>query len=445
MAGQDQQYKIVEAFLTADRFEGKEIEVASNIYEIVLYEDIESAWLTGNVVITDDTGFLSKIDFKGSEYITIRISGAVENSDPIIDKTFIMHGLKKKVFTNDTSATYLFDIIEPHAYKNALKPFSKAYRGPLEKIITQIINSELNKTVDLSYLSNGTSAQGERRYIVPYLTPIEACEVLVDRATTDFGSPFFMYASIHDDNIRLGDLDGMLSQEAFNKKVPYLYSQAATNSTTDLDPASAATTVLGLDFGSSVDTLNQIEEGVHGSFYTNTDASTGISYRTKVSIHNILQTLRQNEIIDQNVIQDVYDEDQLIDEKELDEFNSVYWHQVSSSNIYPDYRSYHDDNSNADFSLRVKNNLIRQSLLDNLITMVVPGIAFLLSKATVGDLVRMNVLSPQDNDEEIYDKRWSGDYIVYRTKHVFRETTHNVTCEITKFNRPSEVGDNDIS
>lgn len=441
MAGQDQQFKIVEAFITANRFSEKEIEVSANIFEVILYEDLESAWLTGSVVITDDTGFLSKIDFKGTESLTLRIAGAEENADAIIDKTFVMHSLKKKVTTNDVASTYLFELIEPHAYVNALKPFSRAYRGSLESMVTQILNSELGKTVDLSYLTNGTSAQGERRYIVPYLTPIEACEVLVDRATTDFGSPFFMYASIHDDNIRLGDLDQMLSQDAFNKKVPYLYSQAATNASTDLDPASAATTVVALEYGNPVDSMIQIEEGIHGSFYTNTDAGTGISYRAKVSMHDVIQTMRQNEIIDQNAVQDVYDDNQTIEERDIDEFNSVYFHQVSSSNIYPDYKSYHDDISNADFSLKVKNTLIRQSLLSSMITVVVPGIAFLLSKATVGDMLRLNVLDPREDEDNLYDSRWSGDYVVYRTKHVFRETTHNVTCEITKFNRLSEGSD----
>jgi len=220
MAGQDQQYKIVEAFITADRFLEKEIEVSGNIFEIIIYEDLESAWLTGSVIITDDTGIFSKISFKGTEYLTLRISGAEENSESIIDKTFLLYALTKTVKVNDTSSTYNFEMIEPHAYVSALKPFSRAYTGSLERTITQILNSELNKTVDLSYLTNSISAQGERKYIVPYLTPLEACEVLVDRTTTQFGSPFFLYSSIHDNNLRLGDLDAMLVQEAFNKKIP---------------------------------------------------------------------------------------------------------------------------------------------------------------------------------------------------------------------------------
>jgi len=195
MAGQDQQYKIVEAFITADRFLEKEIEVSGNIFEIIIYEDLESAWLTGSVIITDDTGIFSKISFKGTEYLTLRISGAEENSESIIDKTFLLYALTKTVKVNDTSSTYNFEMIEPHAYVSALKPFSRAYTGSLERTITQILNSELNKTVDLSYLTNSISAQGERKYIVPYLTPLEACEVLVDRTTTQFGSPFFLYSS----------------------------------------------------------------------------------------------------------------------------------------------------------------------------------------------------------------------------------------------------------
>jgi len=438
MAGQDQQFKINEAFISADRFLEKEIEVASQIYELIVYEDLESAWLTGSVVIADDTGFLNKIEFKGSEYLTVRIASATENSDAVIDKVFLMYGLQKSVRVNDNATTYLFSLIEPHAYLNALKPYSRAYTGSIEKIITQIVTSELSKNVDLSYLTKGISAQGERKYIVPYLTPIEACEVLVDRGTTDFGSPMFLYSSIHDNNIRLGDLDKMLTQDAFNKKVPYLYSQAATKASADLDPATASTQIIAFDTPNPVNTLNQIEQGVYGSFYTNTDVSTGISYRVRAGLEDTFKDLRNNEIVDQQAKQDLYDELQVMEEKPLSSFNSVYWHQISSSNIYPDYKSYHDDISESGFALKVKSNLLRQSLLSNMITIVVPGIAFLISKATVGDILKMNILSPQEDPNDIYDKRWSGDYVIYKTKHVFRETTHNVTCEITRLNRPSD-------
>ena len=437
MAGQDQQYKIIDAFITANRFQDKEIEVSSNLYELILYEDLEVAWLTGSVAITDDTGFLNKLEFKGSELLTLRIAGAVENSSPVIDKTFVMYALEKNVRVNDVASVYLFSIIEQHAYINSFKPFSRAYSGPLEKIIQQIVNGELNKTIDLSYLTKSVTAQGERKYIVPYLTPLEACETLLDRATSDLGSPLFLYSSIHDENTRLGDLDRMLTQDAFNKKVPYIYSQSATQSASSLDPASASTQVSSFDVKKSVDTLLQTEEGLYGSFYTNTDVSTGISYRTRVTLEDTLLGLKQNEIIDPESKQDLYDDLQTIEEKAIKEFDSIYWHQLSSSNLYPDFRSYHDDNTTSGFALKIKSNLIRQSLLANMVTIVVPGIAFLMSKATVGDILSLNILSPQQNPNEIYDKRWSGDYVVYRTKHVFRETKHTVTCDITRLSRRS--------
>ena len=326
-------------------------------------------------------------------------------------------------------------MIELHAFESAMKPFSRAYKGSIEKIISQILNGELKKTVDLSYLTNGVTAQGERRYVVPYLTPLEACETLVDRGTTTLGSPLFLYSSIHDENIRLGDLDRMLTQEAFNKSVPYIYSQSATQSASSLDQSLASTQILGIDLKSNVNAMNQVEEGVLGSFYTNTDVSTGVSYRARVSFKETFANLQKNEIIDPSDKQDVYDVDQLVDGESLDTYNSIYWHQVSSSNLYLDYKSYHDDNTNSEFALKVKNTILRQTLLSNMISIVVPGIAFLFAKATVGDILSMNMLSPIDDPNEIYDEKLSGDYLVYRTKHVFRETTHNITCDITKISQ----------
>lgn len=428
MAGLDQQYKVAEAFITSNRFPDKEFDISKKIYEIVLYENLEVAWLTGELVVGDDVGLFSEMEFKSTEYITIRLSGTVPNSPPIIDKTFIMNNLRKQANVNDKTAVYLFDLIEPHAYLNALKPFSRAYTGSMEKIITQILNSQLKKTVDLSYLTRETVAQGITRFIVPYLTPLEACEYLVDRSTSVNGSPCFLYASVHDDNLRLGDLDTMLLQKPFNVKVPYLYSQSAAQSSSDLDQASQSTQVIGLTLNNTKNSLSDIENGILGSLYTDTDITTGVSSRAHVSVKKILNNFFQREVLPKNSEQNIFDENQKFEEKDVDEFNSVYWHQVSSSNVYGGGISSYSDGG----QLKVSANILRNILLSNMINVSVSGVAFMLSKATIGDKVSINFLSSKEDALEIYDQEMSGDYLVYGAKHIFRDTSHVVNLDITK-------------
>ena len=46
----------------------------------------------------------------------------------------------------------------------------------------------------------------------------------MSRATTTTGSPYFLYASIHDDNLRFGNLDTMYTQTPWNNELPYVFN-----------------------------------------------------------------------------------------------------------------------------------------------------------------------------------------------------------------------------
>ena len=45
----------------------------------------------------------------------------------------------------------------------------------------------------------------------------------MSRATTT-QAPYFLYASIHDDNLRFGNLDTMYTQTPWNNELPYVYN-----------------------------------------------------------------------------------------------------------------------------------------------------------------------------------------------------------------------------
>jgi hypothetical protein len=391
----EQEFKFVEAFISADRLGDEELDVTQRIYELVIYESMETPYLEGEVAITDDAALIEKINIKGTEFLTVSLTGPERGLDPKISKTFVMYNMKKAVRGTDNTAVYLFDIIEPHAYYNELKTYSRAYTGKIENIITQIINSELNKTVDQSYLIKEGSAQNIIKYLVPYLTPLEACDLLRDRATTRNGSPFFLYASLYDDSIRLGDLDKILQQSAYRT-----------------------------DF----------EEGSISSFYTNTDLTTGISYRTHARIQDVLKSMETGAVIKVKN-QSIYDEDQKHDGKRIDAYNPVYQHQISSSNSFGNIRSIHDEPDADSYSLKVKNYMLRDALYKNMINVTVSGITMMAAGAGVGDIIRLNFLlssNSTENEKQPLNLKESGDYIIYRAKHMFRQTTHNVSIAATR-------------
>ena len=72
---------------------------------------------------------------------------------------------------------------------------------------------------------------------------------------------------------------------------------------------------------------------------------------------------------------------------------------------------------------------------------VVTGTAFFLAKASVGDMVRMKVVNDNSevtlfsSEDDMLDKRKSGDFLIYDIRHTFQETSHTVAMNLVKLVR----------
>jgi len=76
-------------------------------------------------------------------------------------------------------------------------------------------------------------------------------------------------------------------------------------------------------------------------------------------------------------------------------------------------------------------------LLKNMFEITVPGAGFIVSKASVGDIVTVNTIS-DDGDtttSETLDLLRSGDFLIYNVRHTFKNTRHDVVMSVCKLVR----------
>ena len=218
MSAQPSQFKITKASFTADRIGGFEelfFDIKNQIVEINIFESIYQMALTGNISVVDDKSLYDEINFQGNEKLRLEISGATNDADVLMDKTFIMTGIQTESRAGDKQSVYTFSLLEEHAFISSAEKLRNSYRGTISDIISNIALSQLNKSVDTSYTGEINSIQSAIRVIIPNLNPIKAIKWLMSRATTNTGSPFFLYASVHDDNLRFGNLDTMYTPVSY--------------------------------------------------------------------------------------------------------------------------------------------------------------------------------------------------------------------------------------
>lgn len=433
-----QQYKIINATIEADRFDGTVVEVANQIVELNIYENLEKAYLTGSVLIVDDAGLFDGVSFRGSERITFVLASVDNKLEPFFEKTFSMVKIERSQKSNDRTEVYLISLIEEHVYLSGLKRISRSYTSELENIITQIVTNDLKKSVDLSYLN--PSFQGVRKINIPYLTPLQSCDFLLKRMTSENGSPYFLYASMHDENLRLGSLDRFLTQPAFNSKSPFVYSSSLSNEANSLTEDARSFIIESHKSVDMEDTLGMVQEGAIVATYNNLATSTGIVTSNKYNVRSYLSSLTREEILKSENEQTIFDGSHVVDDRLVDEYSARTFHQVTSYGTYGNILGYNDVVDNQDHVLKLRNRAMRNFLYRNMINIMVPGTAFTYSKISVGDIITCNFITTRmtadvENSEELIDKNKSGDYIIYAARHIFKDSRHIVSLNISKIQK----------
>ena len=447
---QSQQYKITKATITADRLggiDGNKLDVRTSIAELNIFESLDKPYLTGQVVILDDKALFDKINFQGTERLSIDMASVDNDLTTVMSRTFIMTGIEDSVKSNDNgkSSIYSFTLLDEHAFLSSLKKISKSFNGNIDEIMIKLLATEMKLDIDTSYLAlpngGGTSlpVQANMRGIIPNLSPIDAIKWLCNRATTITGSPFFVYASMHDNNLRLGNLDSMLSQKAWNSRLPYTYNPANVSSAESQTEFERTFTIKALKTSRMANTLNLIQQGAVGASLENTNLNTGKVSKSHHSIRNVLDRLKKSNVIGDH--QNVFDPMFQVGDTLVDEYDSIKYHTVTSTGVYGRKKSYHDEYDTNQFKKKLESRAILNHMHKNTLNVVVEGAGFIISKASVGDIVNLKVVndnvenSSTANEGDLIDKAKSGDFIIYDTRHTFQGTQHTVSMNLCKLER----------
>ena len=449
MPQHSQEFKITEAIIFADRFE-EEYNITNYIGELSFFEDIERPYVTAQMVCMDDAGVFDEIKVRGTEQIRLTIKSAEESLGDI-GFTIILN-LVSILMTDkvgDRSEIYHLNFISPHAYRDANTKISRSYTGKLELIAEAVLKNHLDVDVDISYMGGWTSLQAPVKVIIPYISPLESVEWLLDRATTLIGSPFFAWQTIYDqvegrDTVRFGNLEQMMNAPTFNEEQPLTYSTATAQSVADQAITQQGVAVKTMLSENIQDTLKMMHEGAIGSVITSVDTYTSDEMTRRYSIKDHLERLEKLNVIPYGADQNVYDPDQKItfgsQTKSPHEWNARQYSSITSYGTYGSVNSYHDLSDISDAVNKLRAPAVKSMFNKNMIEVVIPGVTFFGALAdgnsgvSVGDTVMIDFLN-SDVDEDgggIYNEDMSGKYLIFRCRNIYRDRKHEIVASISK-------------
>lgn len=459
-----QQFKYHEAIITSAVLPDFFIDVRSMIVELVFFESLDKPYISGQVAIADDKAIFDGLNFSGTEKLRIKMLTELSKTkaeETVMDREFLLTGIDTAVKSSNSgsSSIYVLSFMDEHALISKSKTISRSISNSLTDEILKLCGNELGKDVDTSYFESigadglsTPSVQTNFKGIIPYMHPLEAATWLCQKATTQLGMPFFLYASIHDERLRLGALEKMLQQPAWNKNSPFIFSPANTQKQeSSTDPTLQYFQVQTMKMTKVQNSMKQFMSGGLGSRYTVTDLSNGRSTSQHFNFYASLQKADEAGVINlekQNVYNSVYKTPDIsislqsggsvnLEGDNLHNLDGQTFHKVVSRGVYGDMKSIHDEVNTGNYLKHIENLAYRNAVFKNMIDVTVPGPGFIRSGGSVGDKIRINVLS-DDNDPDSphqLDEFRSGDFLVYNTRHTFKDTRHDVAMTIFKMER----------
>ena len=428
------------------------IDLRKMTQELNIFEDVMKGYITAKLVIIDDAAIFSEVmEMQGTEKLTIEVKGMEGNSGITVTLKMKVVSILSQVKTQDRSSVFVINAISDHGYRDALSKVSRSYTGQLEDTAESILNSYLNVSVkrDPEYFPSGEkSVQGDVKVLIPYISPLECTEWLIERAAGKEGSPFFAWASIWDQEseegeIRLGTFKTMLAQgiskSAGNRNRQWWYSigTVARKPTAEDQRKS----IVSFEQNNRENTLSMINQGTVGSRIQNWDTYTDQSMDKHFSLGEFIEKLRGSVGSGApNLLGTVYDEKHKVEvegeNKETADHDARYRNLITSYGTYGWQNSYHDVFDPALLVNKIRKSAVLSMLYKNVLDVNITGYNVMGEKLSAGDVVVfafdtqiVDDVGAQGNKR---DERTSGFYLVLSTRHIFGGTKHRVVMSCAK-------------
>lgn len=419
----------------SDRYLGKEINITQLVAEINIFEQLNSLYLTGSITFIDDQNVFEALNIQGTEYIDIELKLPFKETASVT-KSFVILNVDKIIKNNDYTNTIHINIREARGYYNDLIKYSKMYDGTGESIIQKIVEDKLNSNIyNFDWRSSGPtqfnrSFQKAFRYIVPYISPMDAIKTILSKITTKSGMPYFCSSALLTDDFLLTDLESILQTESFNNNKPFTYSQTVAQSG---NMAAQAYSIQKIKGDIVEDALLIAQLGAIGSSYAMTELRTGKSFDIHVNMKEIFDTFKLLGILsdtDEFFIDNEFQPEKLIDPTiknsttadRMYDYDSRRFFDISGNTYEEEVLNFSEESELSDYLLRPISLAVKRHLLKNAYTITVPGMHFLNPdrvNTSVGNKIKLQVFGKlKDNTPDIDSKR-SGDFIILAKRHVF--------------------------
>lgn len=417
--------------ITLTSASGFSLSIWNLIYSVEIYEDLYSNALSGRLVFGDSLALSRHLPLVGEEKIKLVFytPGQQDQPQKKIELNMRVYKISQRLQLGaDKAVMVTVEIVSEEFFQNSTIKFSKSFsRVPYSDMVKNIFDEYINPAIEQAGVQILNDLErvhifptsGPRTILIPYWSPFYAINWLANKscAVSNPSMADYMFFQSMDGSYQFMPISHFKSMP-----VTASYTHTPPDKTKDLLAFSNITDYSIISAGNR---LQDIGSGVFSSILTTFDMNTkkieSTAYRYSKNYTDV-DHIDKYPLVPSTI--DIYSD------------KVMSYRKVLPKNSYR-YNNLEDNETHDLYALS------RQSLLNQMNTIVLQATASGDSRRRVGDIVELKIVSQEDTakKDDPYDPYLSGNYMITKINHSFTHDDYEIIMTLAKDSYASPLPD----
>ena len=246
----------------------KSISIRSQVLEINLYESLEGAGLSGNIVVADGQAVVSHLPLTGYERIEFKLytPGTSRGYDftSVTGHPMFIYKISNRTPLTPRSQIYVLHFCSRELIDNEMIRINKTYEGPVDAMVVDMMRTDLDSKKNLIV----EETKGLHKFVMPRIKPLKAIAKLSSMSEPLKYNSSGMLFYEDSTGFRFRSIENMLAINGVARPVTAKFQMKPRNvkqGTGETDVIKEMQTVDGYTIKDQFDTLKNLSNGVYAS------------------------------------------------------------------------------------------------------------------------------------------------------------------------------------
>ena len=284
------------------KYNGEGIDIINQSEGIIIYEDMFSPFITGELIVRDTLDLPNVLGRSGKDVVKLKIYTPGAPKEQHIDNAFIIYKIGDKEIVADRTQTYKIYFASYEFGVDFTSHLSRKFSGSGDKITETIVKEHLKSTKSIiaDKPSNSTT------FVSNFWTPSKCTGFVADHSLSSKGSPSFLFYE-NRDGFNFRDIHSIAESkymQQFNASDfnTMNIDEGANKAKAVQDPLMQYTNIAGIRLDTTYDFLRDYIDGTVSSKMYTFDP---VTKKTRISLYdlnNIDPILNSNKLYQPNVV-----------------------------------------------------------------------------------------------------------------------------------------------